>query len=80
MNEYVKMNEDVKREAEILAQLDLIREKLLELRDSIKPILKNNTLEEVAKESSVTNSSEAMYKINRIKDQVDSIIEDVDIN
>ena len=74
------MNEETKKEAEILAQLDLIREKLLELRDSIKPILRNNTLEEVAKEDAVVNSSEAMYKINRIKDQVDSIIEDVDIN
>jgi len=78
------MNEETtgvepKKEAEILAQLELVKDKLFKLRDLLNPII-INTLQEEAKDSEFANSSEVMYRINRINKQIDLITNDIDIN
>jgi len=78
MNEETK-GVETKKEAEILAQLELVGDKLFKLRDLLNPILRNVPQAE-AIDSEPTNSSEVMYKINRINEQIDSITDDVDIN
>ena len=78
MNEETKAVE-TKKEAEILAKLELVRDKLFKLRELLNPILRNVPQAE-AIDSEATNSSEVMYKINKIGEQINFITDDVDIN
>ena len=78
MNEETKAVE-TKKEAEILAKLELVRDKLYKLRELLNPILRNAPQDE-AIDSEPTNSSEVMYKINKIGEQINLITDDVDIN
>jgi len=78
MNEETK-GVETKKEAEILAKLELVGDKLFKLRDLLNPILRNIPQEE-AKSPEATNSSEVMYRINKIGEQIISITDDVDIN
>ena len=73
------MNEDTKTTPEILAQLDLIQEKLDQLRYLISPLL-STLIKEKLEKTQREGSSDVMRKINHIKDHIDSIIEDIDIN
>ena len=77
MNEETK-GVETKKEAEILAKLELVRDKLFKLRELLNPILRNVPQAE-AIDSEATNSSEVMYK-NKIGEQIISITDDVDIN
>ena len=77
MNEETK-GVETKKEAEILAKLELVRDKLFKLRELLNPILRNVPQAE-AIDSEATNSSEVMYK-NKIGEQIDLIIDDIDIN
>ena len=78
MNE-LKAAVETKKEAEILAQLESVKDKLFKLRELLNPILRNAPQDE-AKDSEATNSSEVMYKINKIGEQINSITDDIDIN
>ena len=78
MNEETK-GVETKKEAEILAKLELVRDKLFKLRELLNPILRNVPQAE-AIDSEATNSSEVMYKINKIGEQINSITDDIDIN
>ena len=78
MNEETK-GVETKKEAEILAKLELVGDKLFKLRDLLNPILRNVPQAE-AIDSEATNSSEVMYKINKIGEQINLITDDVDIN
>ena len=78
MNE-LKPAVETKKEAEILAQLELIGDKLFKLRDLLNTII-INTPQEEAKSPEPTNLSDVMYRINRINEQIDSITDDIDIN
>ena len=78
MNEETKAVE-TKKQAEILAKLELVRDKLFKLRELLNPILRNVPQAE-AIDSEATNSSEVMYKINKIGEQINLITDDVDIN
>ena len=78
MNE-LKPAVETKKEAEILAKLELVRDKLYKLREFLNPILWNAPQDE-AIDSEPTNSSEVMYKINKIGEQINFITDDVDIN
>jgi len=77
------MNEDTKTTPEILAQLDLIQDKLANLRELLNPIFSISPKQETAneiREFSDIRTSGVMSRIDRIKDQMDSIIGDIDIN
>ena len=78
MNEETK-GVETKKEAEILAQLELVRDKLFKLRDLLNPII-INTPQEEAGGLEPTNLSDVMYRINRINKQIDLITNDIDIN
>ena len=74
-----KREKGPKKEAEILAQLELVGAKLFELRDLLNPILRNTPQEE-EKSPEPTNLSDVMYRINRINEQINLITNDIDIN
>jgi len=78
MNEETK-GVETKKEAEILAQLELVGDKLFKLRDLLNPII-INTPQEEAKSPEPTNLSDVMYRINRINEQINLITNDIDIN
>ena len=76
------MNE-TKTTPEILAQLGLIQEKLTRLRELLNPIFSTSPKQETAneiREFSYIRTSGVMMKISSIKEQLDSIIGDIDIN